>query len=477
MGGSGGDAGGTVFNSAPCAEDLYPQIPEGAAGPYIYVSEKCGDVAVPDGTIKAPYKTIQQAIEAAKEGGVVLVMQGTYPGNLTIDKPISIIGANVDTPAELAGIIVQAPDPHAIVVKGVQGVTLRGLVIDKPRGAGIWVQSGGSAIIDGSSISGAMAEGGAEGYGVAATEDASIIVQRSIIVQSEGAGIHMVRSRGTVTQSRIEQNRGAGGIWVQKSAGYVSLSNNKILENERAGISLLSSRAIIVQNQIKDTKLVDGVKAGDGVIVAESFDASGSLGEAEVLLQGNAITGNGRAGVLVSGDARGIIVQNEVLNNGATAARGAGIWVQNNAGVASPIQIQHNAIQGNAWMGVGVASGARAIIVQNSGIGAVPAASFDDGGNTVICGEGVGVFGAFATIQDNKIFDNGRAGVFIDAALAGTAIIGNQFYDNDQFAIIVQNQVEPIQNLSNVLNGEATYTADDKSKPGHLVPHDDFGIE
>ena len=60
----------------------------------------------------APYPTIQQAIVAAEPGSVLLVMTGEYPGNITIDKPLSILGTNEDVPGEQAGIIVQAPDPH-----------------------------------------------------------------------------------------------------------------------------------------------------------------------------------------------------------------------------------------------------------------------------------------------------------------------------------------------------------------------------
>jgi len=57
------------------------------------------DDAIPpyDGTQEHPYKHIQDGIDASINGDTIFVYGGNYPGNISIDKTLNIIGENKET--------------------------------------------------------------------------------------------------------------------------------------------------------------------------------------------------------------------------------------------------------------------------------------------------------------------------------------------------------------------------------------------
>lgn len=476
-----GGSGGSQNGGGDCASGKYPTIDDAPAGAKVwYVSPICTPKGADgDGSRDNPFTTLLEGIKASEPGDYVVVMKGSvFTENVVIDKPLTLVGADPETPAEQASIIVQAPEPNAIIVQS-KDVTLRGIIVQSPKGAGIWVQ-GGSATIEGSKVDKATKSGNGPlelGNGILATNDASIIVQRTIIVQSDHTGVLMQDSRGTIARSTIADNIGAAGIWVQRSSGFVTLSGNQIAKNRGTGISVLSSRAIIVQNTIHGT--ADGGVAGaraDGIVVAEHFDGGISEGFAEASLQGNDISGNARLGVLFSGDARGIIVQNSVKGNGAadTAKRGAGIWVQSGAGALSPITIEQNVAAGNGFANIVVGSNARAIIVQNPSIGGAIPKSWTENGVTANVGEGIVVFGGgHASIKNNVLAANARSAILLEGAASGTAVQGNTI-SGSEYAIIVQNvPVLPLLDMNNLLDSGKVDIVP-AGQVGHPVPHEIF---
>lgn len=70
------------------------------SGPTYYVSAANGSNRA-EGTLEAPFKNIQKALEVAPEGAVILVAEGNYfgtlrSGNINIEKPVTLLGGYND---------------------------------------------------------------------------------------------------------------------------------------------------------------------------------------------------------------------------------------------------------------------------------------------------------------------------------------------------------------------------------------------
>jgi hypothetical protein len=420
-----------------CRIDGYPIAPADAKG-VVRVSATLGS-ATGDGSADRPFASIQQGIDAAPEGGAVLVMAGTYKESLRIGKSVKVLGGLPGCSANEARIILQSTELHAVEIAGASGVVVRGLRIEQPVGAGIAV-SGGEARIEDSSINGVVADG-EEGFGVLATDNASIILQNNAISGSALGGVVVRNAKGIILQSQILDGKGRGGILLEHASGPVTIEKTIVARNERTGIAVLSSKAIILQSEVMDTLGTGSAGRGEGIIVAEMLEGGVSLGVSEATIEGSTISGNDRAGVVFAGDTRGIILQNNIKGNADDTSFGAGIWLQGNAGGAEGIEIAGNVVSENHFMGIGVTSGSRAIILQKNTIADTVAGMWTAAaGEEVTLSDGIGVFkGARVKIDGNDIQRSARAGIVLDAASEESVVRNNVLLEN---GIILQNMPE-----------------------------------
>ncbi len=443
---------GCGSGGAMCQTSDYPAAPGGASG-VVHVSAGC-PAGSADGSAAHPYPAIQQGVDHAASGDAVLIAPGTYPENVSIGAPIMVIGAPEDSDPDMARVIVQAPAHYAVTVaEGTQGVTVSGLVVVDPIGAGVWVQKDAQATFDSMRIDGAVPDAGQYGYGFLATENSAFIFCRGHILDSATAGLLVSGASGEIMMSTIEKNNGEGGIRVETASATVSIHDNKIDGNEQVGVGVYNSDATLANNTITNTKASGPLNIGDGVVVSQLVGVSKVP---SAMLSQNTIQGNARVGVLFSAGALGSVTGSTIQGNGFGAAFAAGLWAQ--AGAGSPsgneIVISGNTVTGNQYVGIGLTSGARAKIAQNMAVSQTVAAPvFVESTNPVI-GDGICAFdGSFAAIAGNVLQGNGRFGIIFDNADSGCTIQGNTISGSGQFGVVVQNEATAPDLTTNMLTG------------------------
>lgn len=128
------------------------------------------------------FQRIQDAIDVVDEEGVVVVRPGIYRENLTIDRPLTLLG--------VAGAVLEPANAArpAIAVDGAERVAILGLEIDRATiGCSI---SGGSCTISGCSIRASEA-----GIRITAfVGDAASIVATTVRGADRGVGVSIVGS-------------------------------------------------------------------------------------------------------------------------------------------------------------------------------------------------------------------------------------------------------------------------------------------
>ena len=239
-------------------------------------------------------------------------------------------------------------------------------------------------------------------------------------------------------------HNGAGGVRLDGASAPVTVEDCTLTGNTSFGIGAFSSGAIILQNQVRDT-VADAQGAADGVVAAQNDDGQGNVGAASAItVKDNAISGSGRVGILCGAGAGGIILQdNQIQGAAATAAFGAGIWLQQGAGGVAGNVIEMNTVSGSRFVGVGLSGDTHGIILQNNTISGTTAGTTFAGVQEVSIGDGINAFGgATAGISGNTITGSARYGVVLDAVGAALSLGGNTIEKSDQNAIILQNQAD-----------------------------------
>jgi parallel beta-helix repeat protein len=270
-------------------------------------------------------KTIGAALAAASPGDVVNVAAGTYKESLTINMPLSLVGADatkvvIDATGLGVGIYVDGIDN-----KNLSGVFISGFTVQNANFEGILVNNAAGITISGNivqknnlaltpSASGPTCPGIPD-YDTSEGEDC-------------GEGIHLNGAVHSVVANNTVQNN-AGGILVSDDAGAAHdnvIAGNSVINNVMdCGVTLAShppaavtgstsplgvySNAVVA-NQISGNGL-GGNGAGAGLFTS----VPGAATYANLILD-NVITGNGLPGVAMHSHTPGqVLVSNLVIGN------------------------------------------------------------------------------------------------------------------------------------------------------------------
>lgn len=424
-----------------CTGKSFP-APPSDAGDLLFVDDSCpADLA--DGTREHPFPRIGDALTRASPGATILVAEeSAYQEELVIDKPVRILAGPPETAAQDATTVVRpATGPGLVVSPGVTDVLVRGLVIERPKAAGIWIADGARATLDGVRVHAVELDGdGQYGYGILASGGASATLVRTAVDGAPSIGIYVKGATATIDQVDIHGVDGHGAVRLEDATAPVTVREVSISGCGEIGILVASSTATIEDVTISGVMLAkSGV--GDAIVVMRRRGPDGAyLGDAHADIDGAIITQAARVGVLFSDGATGSLVNSTVLSCAPSASFGAGVWLQSAAGGEEGVLVSKNNIRDNTFLGVGVTSGATARILENYEIDGTSDGLLSVGNHYVSVGDGLGVFdGARATIASNRIGDNARHGVIFDGAAAGTTFQSNKVVANLAFGIVVQH--------------------------------------
>ncbi len=282
-------------------------------------------------------QTIQQAVDNANAGDLILVAPGSYSELVLMDKPVRLQGWGAGSTtinaspfpvdkleawrSKIAGLYATF-DPNRFLAKEGPGVMVLGDATGKPPFAG------NASRIDGFTITGSLAGGG-------------------IYVNSDVNGLQ-------ITNNRIKGNKGSYG-------GGVTLGTPDL-----TGVNGANNTNVTIQyNQIVKNS---GVTGGGGVSI---YDGSSATQVINNFISGNFSSWHG-GGAALYGNVNGTLIQankilfNEVFFGGAVGGEGGGIYM---SGVPSAVPgtlttgvgnvtVNANLIQGNL-AGAGKGGGIR----------------------------------------------------------------------------------------------------------------------
>lgn len=461
--GSSGESCGEGF----CPED-YP--PAGVvSGKLLYVSAAHAPAEGQTGTIEAPFGMLSQAVAVAEAGDCILVQTGLYEetATLVVDKPLSIKagGGFNDDGVYLDRATLISTAENAIHVQVAAEVTVAGLTIASPVGAGILVEGSDGVVLEENRVFSAQSVGGedapARGFGISVANSSGVTVDGNVVEGSAGAGINMMQSyfsiivRNLVSSNHVgialhacAHAHVAGG---SPGEALVDILENRVEYNLGAGVRVLSSAVRIEGNVVAHTGAVIGDPLGeaDGIVIARALpDDEGNeyalseawIGAEEGALEfDNQVFENERAGLLIGdGSFVGIIVRNYVASNGAV-----GIWAQDGAKIAI---IVRNLVQFNRLVGIGLTNGAHAVIGDelDDALGNTVEVSesvvTDWRGEEQKLGDALGIFEeSSAEVYRNTLAGHGRVGVLMDNPNGADTLVKDNIVDALGYGVALQN--------------------------------------
>ncbi len=312
----------------------------------------------------ANFSRIQEAIDVSEAGGEIIVMNGTYHGNLVVERSISLIG---DGSPVLMGGDASAP----IITINASGVVLDGFVlpgcaVEECDSAAVLILSDGSKVLN-NTISGSSS------HGICILNSKGHLIKGNQIYDNFKAGIRLAGANHShveatevygnaygifiegsehnwVSDSKIWGN-GADGITIASSLGN-EFTGNSIHNNSENGVHLQeSTNNAFVANRIMDCGYsgIDILRSKSNMMVVNTIKRCGEMGINVDSSNNNMIVRNS----ISENDLNGIGLQgsksNSVMENVIEDSRESGISVRHKS---IENLITYNAISGNKRYGL-----------------------------------------------------------------------------------------------------------------------------
>ncbi|MCK4641245.1 MAG: putative Ig domain-containing protein, partial [Candidatus Marinimicrobia bacterium] len=218
------------------------------------------------------FPTIQQGIDAAVDGDLILVHPGTYYENITINKRItvaSLVHTTGDT-VYISQTIIDGGQNNRVVSVSAANAVLRGLTIQNGEagsGAGVYCSAdaelnqlivqnnytgGGLYINNGILKNSKIINNSAQNSGAGIFISGDPVVENVYLANNTGNDIILISySNSTITNSNILNNSCTDAVWINGS-GNSELKNITISNNSGRCVSVTAGATSVFKNSIFD---------------------------------------------------------------------------------------------------------------------------------------------------------------------------------------------------------------------------------
>ncbi|MHB1627266.1 MAG: GDSL-type esterase/lipase family protein [Bacilli bacterium] len=388
----------------------------------VYVSAAGSDTSG-NGTSGLPYRTINQAVQAAAPGSTIMVEPGTYTGMVTVTKPVTIQSDPANGGGATSTIIDATGQNNGIFITGAAaaGAVIEGLTIEHANNQAILVdnandvtiakndivdnglqpttgvlenksvtlagssysvvagntvtgnQAGGIAVADNGAVNPGAAQNGSPAQGVASPADANLVIANTLSGNGGGSAIAVGSYNGGQGAS---YNQIIGNTMTNNASGVMVAAHPSSADTSVAG-------TVVSGNTIQKSAM-------PGVIVQTRGSQSGET-VTGTIITGNTLSGNGPLAAVNLAQPAAIVavsagVADTTITNNTISAETYGVW---NSGAVNTSAVNNRTdstvvtpVFGVASQNAGAASGNISIAVNGSALLTIP--SIADGNQTFI---------------------------------------------------------------------------------------------
>ena len=346
------------------------------------------------------YTNIQDAVDAASDGDMIIVRDGTYNEDIDVNKRLAIQSENGST-----NCIVQAAnsDEHVFYVSAsyvnISGFTITGATwgttvmyldsvdscnistnnISNNGYMGIWLNDSSNNILTKNNISNNL-----DGIKFELCNNNNTIIDNNILSNKwYGIDFWHFNNNNIITKNNISNNEN-DGIWISSFSDNNTLTNNNILNNNGYGIWLdLSSNNIVTNNNVSNNAY--GIKVVSSYNVITNNNISNTCWGIELGGSNNTLTNNNISnicseGIKISYSNSNIVSNNNMLNT----EEGISLWCSNNNTItnnkvsnnkfgnvirlynSNNNTIAKNDVSSSNWNGIGLAGSNNNTITKNN---------------------------------------------------------------------------------------------------------------